>query len=198
MKTTKTVNKETVVEGMQLRKIVINVTGIAPLIVHRFDAKAMIQIKEIQDKTKTGRKQRDPEREYIDSMYFLDDKRTGFPAVGFKAAMVRAAKQMDMAMTDVRGRFHVLEDANGLVEINGEHRMRTDMVRVASGGTDIRYRAEYPEWSASIKIVYNASAMSDVQLLKLVEIAGFACGIGEWRPEKSNTGSYGTWQVVQG
>ena len=34
-----------------------------------------------------------------------------------------------------------------------------------------------------------------LELVKLVEVAGFACGIGEWRPEKSNTGSFGLFEI---
>jgi hypothetical protein len=194
MKTT-TKTKEVNIKGMEMKRIVIPVKGFTPFISHNFDEKALRIIQEIQNKTKTGRAARDPEQEYIDSIYWIDKEsnRSGFPAVGFKAAMVRAAKQMDMAMTDVRGRFHVLGTDGQYVEIKGEHRMRTDMVRVANGGTDIRYRAEYTEWSAEVTIVYNSASISEVQLLKLMEIAGFACGIGEWRPEKANTGSYGMW-----
>jgi len=29
-----------------------------------------------------------------------------------------------------------------------------------------------------------------------LSIAGFSCGIGEWRPEKSNSGSYGLFELA--
>lgn len=187
--------KEVSVQGIEKKVIAVEIEGVAPFIAHRFDKKSQTILEGIIKKEKVGRKARDPYQEYLDSIYWIDEKRSGFPAVGFKSAMVRAAKQMDMAMTDVRGRFHVLTDHGDLVEIRGEHRMRTDYVRVASGGSDIRYRAEYPQWEATITIEYNSSAISDVQLLKMLEIAGFACGIGEWRPERTNSGSYGLWRI---
>ena len=129
---------------------------------------------------------------------FPDGKRHGFPAVGFKAAMVRAGKLQDMPMTETRGKFHVLAepDGEGLVEIKGKCRMRDDIVRLASGVADIRFRAEYTNWSAEITIMYNATWISQEQIAQLISIAGFSCGIGEWRPEKVNSGSFGTFRLA--
>ena len=185
------------IEGLKRNEVTISIKGTAPLIVHKFaeKAKKMMLDKQMK-KAVNGKEAKDPEADYQGSIYYFDDgKRTGFPAVGFKAAMVRAGKQLGHAMTDLRGMFFVLPDEGDLVEIHGEHRMREDMVRLNGGTADIRFRAEYPVWGADLTIQYNANAISAEQIAKLLEVAGFACGIGEWRPEKSNTGSYGLFHI---
>jgi hypothetical protein len=83
-----------------------------------------------------------------------------------------------------------------MVEINGEPTMREDMVRVGMGTADIRYRGEFKQWSAILPITYNSRAISPEQILNLIMIAGFAIGIGEWRPERD--GNYGRFEIAQG
>lgn len=186
---------------LDLRQTRIKIQGISQLIVNRFDEKSQQQILDKQTKKATkGREAKNPDEQYKRSMYKLSDgKKTGFPAVGFKAAMTRAGKLLGLPMTDTRGMFHVVPDdmQTGLVEIKGKHEMRQDYVRLANGVADIRFRAEYqPGWTAEVMITYNASVISTEQLANLLNHAGFSCGIGEWRPEKSNSGSYGLFRVV--
>ena len=130
-----------------------------------------------------------------------DGKTPAFPARGFKAAMVRAAQVVyNCPMVRTRTLFRVIgDDESGeLVKINGQHRMRLDMVRVGTVNKTAapRYRAEFPVWSANVTIQYVADAISEEQIISYLNSAGFNCGIGEWRPEKSNSGSYGLFQVV--
>lgn len=183
---------------MDYREVVFKVVGITPLIVSKFSEKAKTQMLEKQMKTATkGREAKNPEEQYQSSLYkFTDGKRTGFPAVGFKAAMVRAAQQFNIPMTRSRGMFHVMaDDENGLIEIKGKHVRRDDMVRLATGVADIRFRGCYQQWSATVAIKYNASQISAEQIAQILNVAGFACGIGEWRPEKSNSGSFGMFKI---
>lgn len=191
---------------LNLNTIRIPIEGIAPLIVSRFDEKSKTQIQEsAPGKLKQGKKKagiEDPEQQYLKSIYRLSDgKRTGFPAVAFKAAMVRAAQVCyDMQMVRTRTLFRVLADDpdTGLIEIHGDHRMREDMVRVGAMTkvASPRYRAEYPSWSATLTIQYVEGALSPEEIVGLVNTAGFCCGVGEWRPEKSNSGSFGLFRVV--
>jgi len=188
---------EVSITGLKRNEVTIGVKGTTPLIVHRFAEKARKEMLDKQmKKARSGKEAKDPNKDYLGSIYFLEDKkRSGFPAVGFKAAMVRAGKQLGYTMTDLRGMFFVKADEGDLIQIHGDHRMREDIVRLNGGTSDIRFRAEYPEWNADITIQYNANAISAEELVKLVEVAGFACGIGEWRPEKSNTGSFGLFEI---
>lgn len=173
-----------------LRTIEATVIGTAPLICHRWSEKAKKQMLDKQMKKATkGKEAKDPEQDYRDSLYPHPDGGYGFPAVAFKAAMVRAGTYQDMKMTFLRGAFHVLGE---LVAIDGEPSMREDMVRVSTT-TDIRYRGQFADWKATIPIQYNAAAISAEQLASLLTVAGFSVGVGEWRPERN--GQYGTFRL---
>lgn len=175
-----------------------DIVGTAPLIVHRFGEKAIKMISDKQTKKSKERPPRDPEGEMNECLYkFSDGVRTGFPAVGFKAAMVRAGKMLEYTMKDLQQIVFVEPDDGDLVEIIGDYALRTDMVRVGMGAADIRYRPEYKSWRAKLKIKYNSGQISAEQIAQLIDAAGFGCGIGEWRPEKSKTGNFGTWQLLK-
>lgn len=178
---------------LKQRKAIIRVHGTSSLITHPFSQKAL---KSIEDKQKGKAKNakhdaRDPEQEYQDSLYICDDGGYGFPAIGFKGAVVTAANDAGIQKVLARRAFHVV--GGELVKIEGEPSMRTDRVTIGMGTTDVRYRAEFKEWSADIPIMFNEGVISLEQLVNLFRIAGFGVGIGEWRPERN--GIHGTWEV---
>jgi len=184
---------------MEIEVVKFRVRGITPLIVSRFSEKAkQMMLDKQMKKAGKGKEAKNPVEQYENSLYkFSDGKRTGFPAVGFKAAMVRAGKQLGLVMTDLRGRFHVMADEGDLVEVKGTPHMREDMVRIGNGVADVRFRGEYDAgWEAELTIQYFKNAISKEQLAQLLSVAGFSCGIGEWRPEKSNSGSYGLFELA--
>ena len=114
--------------------------------------------------------------------------------VGFKNAAVSGCRFADgIKMTVARGAFHVVEE---LSPIEGEPSMRPggDMVRVGMGKADLRYRGEFRKWKTTLRIRYNASALSVEQIVNLFNSAGFGVGVGEWRPEKD--GSHGMFHVA--
>lgn len=186
--------------SFQIASAVFQIEGTSPLIMHKFSEKSKKMIEDKQaKKSKGGRDARNPEEEYVGGIHFFSDGvRTGFPAGGIKAAMVRAGKQLGYVMADLRGWFFIVPDEKqtNLVEIIGGNRMRTDMVRIGMGTSDIRYRPEFADWGAILKINYNSKCISAEQIAELLALAGFSCGIGEWRPEKSSSGSFGTWKLV--
>lgn len=188
---------------MDIQKIQFKVEGVSPLIVSCFNEKVKEEILHTQmKKAKKGREAKDPVALYEASKYkFPDGKRDGFNAIGFKAGMVRAGMLLGMPMTQTRCKFHVIaddyaKDGTPLVEIKGTPSMREDAVRLANGSADLRFRACYPKWSAVITLEYNATWITDEQLANLLNHAGFACGIGEWRPEKGNGGMYGRYKIA--
>lgn len=187
-------------KNFQIASAVFKIEGTSPLIIHRFSEKSKKQILDKHTKKSKGVKEiRNPEQEYLDALYFLKDgKRTGFPAGGFKAAMIRAGKQLDYVMADLKGWIFIEPDEKetNLVEIIGEHHMREDYVRISNTSADVRFRPEFPEWNAALKINYNSSRISVEQVAEILALAGFSCGIGDWRPEKSATGTFGTWKLI--
>lgn len=169
------------------------IVGTSALITHKWSEKAKKAMLDKQMKKAAAPKEaKDPEKDYRDSLYILPDGTGyGFPSVGFKAAMVRAGTYLDFKMTFLRGAFHIPGE---FVTIIGEPRPREDMVRIAGGTADIRYRGEFPEWSALLPLDINTSVISLEQVANLAYNAGFSVGVGEWRPEKN--GQFGTWRLA--
>lgn len=153
----------------------------------------------------------------------LKGARFGFPVTGIKQAAISAAYRMGWAKDkmSLRGAFFIEPDANSyyggeldidfdkkkitvipnakrneqIIEIYSETpTMREDMVRVGMGAADIRYRGEYTNWYADLKIKFNANGQYSLeQIINIINAGGQVCGIGEWRPEKD--GQYGMFHV---
>ena len=179
------------------------VKGLSPLISHKWSEKAKKEMLDKQMKKKLSTRQaKNPQAEFESSLYLLSNGKHpkgpyGFPAVAFKAAAVRAAKQLDgMNMTDARGLFYIEPDDGDLVQIHSPQppEMREDMVRLNGKSADIRYRGSFVNWSVTLNVRYNADVVSQEQLLNLFELAGFSCGVGEWRMEKG--GTFGTFTLL--
>lgn len=193
---------------INIQFLTVEVIGDSPLIVHKWSEKAKKEILDKQmKKASAGKEARDPWMDFCNSLYWLtdmpenptqddiDNARFGFPAVAFKACAIDAAYQQGAIAkkTTARGAFHLIDE---LIEIEGKPKMREDMVQIGgmSKVADIRYRGEFPTWRAKLNIRYNASAISPEQILTMLNLGGFANGVGEWRP--SRDGSFGTFHVA--
>lgn len=196
-----------VIPRVQLEVSDIPIVGTTSLITHPWSEKAVKQMLDSQMKRAKGPKEaKNPEQDYEASKYVADpDGWLGVPSCAFKAAMVGACRAVDgLPMTVAKRMLFVLpdgrtKDGTELTRIEGEPRMRRDLVRLESGTADIRFRAEFVEWSAVIRVEYNAGLISAEMVLNLVELAGRSEGICEWRPSapKSCTGSHGLFRVVR-
>jgi len=184
---------------IKLAKMIVTIKGQTPLITHRFGERARKQIEDKQQKAaKTAKEAREPEAEYRDALYVINEEQEkyGFPAAGVKKALVYAGGRFaDEQMTVLRGLINILGD---LLEIKGSKpKMRSDTVRLAGGKvSSIAYRPAFFPWEIDVPVIYNASLISDAQVLNLFQIAGFAIGIGDWRPEKN--GTFGQFALKEG
>jgi len=191
----------------------VTISGITPLLVHNFGAKAIKQILDKQTGApKTARPKKDPFVEFRESLYVINEKKVpkgrleigdswkyvpdtfGFPASGFKQAMVTACSFVEaIPKTRVRGLVHIHGD---LLPIKYSKLVnRQDTVRIGGFNkvADIRFRGEFHDWSIKLRISYNKNAITPAQIAMLINNAGFSVGVGEWRPEKD--GSFGTFAI---
>jgi len=179
--------------------IKVPIVGTAPLIVHNWSEKAKRQMLDAQQGRKTPKATRNPDEDYEASLYRTQNG-YGFPVIAFKAATVGAARfyGKSVPMTVVRQAVFMTgvpsaDRSQLLTEIVGEPKMREDMVRVGMGGTDLRYRGEFLDWSAVLTITYVTAMLSRDSILSLIDAGGMGVGVGEWRPEKK--GQNGTYAV---
>lgn len=204
------------IRPLEIKKVNIRIVGDTPLIVHAWSEKAKRMMLETQTKTtKTkARAIRDPFDDFINSLYWLKDKpikstpeafsrcvelgaKWGFPVGAIKQAANSTAYRLGWVKNQMalRGAYFLKTEWGEMAEIEGSIPvMREDMVRIGMGSADLRYRGEFKNWSMSFELQYNASgSMTLEQILNCINAGGFACGIGEWRPEKD--GSFGTYHV---
>lgn len=178
-------------ERIDIKRMTLRIRGDSALITHAWSAKAkQMMLDKQMMKGKQAKEAKDPIQDYEESIYRLPDGAPGFPSIGIKASAIRGAKSLGMVMADMKAAFHIDGD---LLPIVGEPRMREDMVRVGMGTADIRYRAEFLDWSIDLPISFNARFVSAEQIVAMLDAGGFGTGIGEWRPEKD--GQYGRYHV---
>lgn len=195
---------------LNLEIIEVTLIGDTPLISHAWSEKAKREMLGKQMKVaKPAKEAKDPHEDFQQSLYRIEGGGYGFPSVAFKAAAVTACTSV-AGITKVAARqaFHVVGEQsavrgafNGalmrmdLVRIRGaEPEMREDMVRIAMGTADIRYRGQFWPWYATVRVRFNANVLSAAQIVNLFNTAGFGVGIGEWRPEKD--GQFGMFHVA--
>ena len=208
MKKKETEKAEITLKPIKIKEVEITIEGVSPLIVNNFNEKSRRQILDTQMKKTKEKEVRNPIEDGIRACYWLtpmpeeftqeafdkalkEGARFGFPAKGIKASIVSGAYRNKMTPDKVSlyGAFLIPEE---LIEIKYENmHIREDYVRIAHGGTDVRFRPEFDNWSMTFKMQYNENSYSLEQLLNFINLGGFSCGLGEQRVEKGgNNGSY--------
>lgn len=178
----------------------VPLVGTAPLIVHKFSEKAKRQMLDAMQGRKSPKQSKDPEGDYEAAFYRTDSGGYGFPVIAFKAATVGAARFYGKSISMTALRQFVFFDAEfskeagqKLAVLTGEPHMREDVVKVGMGGSDLRYRPEFTEWSTVVEVTYVKSMLTRESVLSLIEAGGMGVGVGEWRPEKK--GDFGTFVI---
>lgn len=210
------------IRPIDIQTTAVRIIGKSPLIMHAWSEKAKREMLDKQMKvTKTkARDAKNPVEDFIRSMYWCTPMpedmteegfqaaidagaRFGFPVTAFKQAANSAAYRLGWVknQTALRGAWFIEPDftdesGQALVEIHSDPPiMREDMVRVGMGTADIRYRGEFRNWWADLRINYNSSGVYGLeQIVNIINAGGFACGVGEWRPEKD--GQFGMFCVA--
>jgi hypothetical protein len=189
------------IDRISAETLLIPLRGTSPLVVHRFSEKAKLQMLHAAQGKKTPKQPKDPQAEYEAAFYRLKDGGYGFPALAFKSATVGGARfyGKEISMTALKQFIFFSgepgDDGHYYVPITGEPAMREDVVRVGRGGTDLRYRPQFTEWSTILTVTYVQSMLTRGSLLSLIDAGGMGVGVGEWRPERD--GDFGTYQIDQ-
>lgn len=179
------------------------VIGDTPLITHAWSEKARREMLAKQVKaTKGGKAAREPEEDFRSSLYELGEETYGFPAMGFKNAVLAVAhKDKGIARSAVMAALwinaHMVRTRPALagaicdmplLRIYGDKpQMREDMVKIGSGlnkTATLAYRAQFTHWAFPVTGRYNEDVLTQEALAFLIDEAGTACGLGEWRNER--------------
>lgn len=147
---------------------------------------------------------RDLDEDYYGAMHRDAENRYGIPAPAFRAAMISACRVAGLKMTSTKLTVFVVHDAidaddgTPLVWIQGEPERHEALVRLTNGVASIAIRPMWKEWSARVRIRWDADQCSHTDVANLLERAGQQVGIGEGRPDsKKSVGmGWGTFTLI--
>jgi hypothetical protein len=185
------------------------ISGTAPYVQARFSAKAMKMMAEKMAagstaKGKRAKAARDFDEDFRQAMHMSTDGWHGIPAGAFRQAMISACRLVGFKMT--LAKLSVFVEADGIDAIDGIPLVklegtpeRVDMaVRNATGVADIRVRPMWREWSAIVRVSYDADQFTLTDVTNLLMRVGMQVGIGEGRPDSRESAGlgWGTFEIV--
>ena len=187
--------------------------GDTPLIVHAWSQKSKLEMLQKQVKaTRAGKEARDPQADFVSSLYEMGDGSYGFPATGVKNCVLSSAHKdkgvarssvmqalwIDAQMVRTRPALAGAICDMPLVRIyGGDPEMREDMVKIGSGLqkiANLAYRGQFTVWAMKITGRFNASVITAEALTFLINESGMASGLGEWRNERK--GMFGAFHLA--
>jgi len=200
-------SNQVVIKAPNIKTVSFSLKSTAPMVQARFSKKAELMAKMAEGKTAKSKKERvarDYEREMRDAMHISSDGWQGIPAPAFRAAMISACRLVGFKMT--LAKLSVFIDADGidamdgqpLVKFDGTPELNTMHTRNATGVVDVRARPMWREWTATLRIKYDADQFNQQDVANLISRVGMQVGIGEGRPDsKSSAGlGWGTFEIV--
>ena len=178
-----------------------NILGTTPLLMHRFDQKAQLELLFPSGRKTTADKatslKHDPIAEFRAAAYINLNPGAAYlhlPAGMFKAAMADAALRIPgVSKTEIQ---QLVQVTSVNVDLFGDPRLHMCMARMADMNRtpDVRTRPIFEEWACSVDVQYPSSRISASSIANLLAAAGLVMGVGDWRPQKG--GSYGQFRLV--
>lgn len=177
-----------------MRSIEVEITGISPLLMHRFGEDARNQM---ESKTSTALPDSDKARAAEAACYRLESGNLFLPAENMAAALRRGAAFHKIgrrsAVAAFSGGVFVrpmrIDFGTGKYEIDA----RSVVIR-ATKGRIIRYRPRLDQWNLAFKIDWDDAIIPNADLVRAVlGDVGARVGIGDFRPEKG--GPFGRFMI---
>ena len=186
------------------------IRGTAPLVIHRFSAKTKREFEEkmMEGTTAKGRKKHGPkdlDELYNDARYISQDGWDGFHAGAIRNAMISACRLINYKMTLMKLSCFVEADGRDakepqipLIRIHGKPIRQDDIARVETGQPYLTIRPAYHDWSAKVRIRFDADQFTGQDVANLLSRVGVQVGIGEGRPDSKNSAGmgWGTFEVL--
>lgn len=201
---TATLTKPITVKPPKMEVAVFNITGTAPLVVHRFSAKTKQEMKLKMETGKAAGSKKDRTAKLTDdtffqSRYISKDGWDGFHAASVRNAMISACRLVGAKMTLAKLSIFVLADGWDeaepqipLIRILGCKPVKQeDMARVETGQPYVTVRAAYHGWSARVKIRFDSDQFTIEDISNLILRVGMQVGLCEGRPDSKNSTGMG-------
>jgi len=203
------VQKSVAVPPPNFQTATFRIVGTAPLVIHRFSAKTKQQMKQKMETGKAAGSKKNREAKATDDLFQEARYRAkagwdGFHAAAIRAALISACRLVGFKMTLAKMSLFVIADGADalepqipLIRIHGEAVKQEDMARVETGQPYVTVRAAYHDWSASVRIRWDADQFTIDDVSNLLLRVGQQVGIGEGRPDSKNSAGmgWGTFEV---
>lgn len=186
------IETQVTIKAPDIRTAEFSLKSTAPMVQSRFSQKAKDMIRDKQAAGSTAKRKReakDFDAIFHSAYYKMADGAYGIPASAFRSAMIRACSLVDFKMTQAR--MSIFIEADGydakdpsvpLVRIKGTPKKLEMALRNDRGGADIRVRAMFPEWSAKLRVNFDADQFTMNDVANLLARAGIQVGVMEGRP----------------
>ena len=188
---------------------VFKIVGNAPLVVHRFSAKAknaMLSKMVAGSTAKKGKPREafDVQGAFNGARYVSKEGWDGFNAAAIRAACISACRLVGFKMTLAKMSVFVIQDGWDalepqipLIRIYGKARVLESVARVETGQAYVTVRPCYDEWSANVKLRFDADQFTLQDVANLLARVGAQVGICEGRPDSANSAGqgWGTFDV---
>lgn len=182
---------------------VFTIKGNAPLVMHRFSHKIKEQMRLKMETGKAAgskkeREAKDSDDTFQAARYISKEGWDGFHAGAIRNAMISACRLVGFKMTLAKLSVFVINDGWDatepqipLIRIYGKPVRQDDMARVETGQPYVTIRAAYHDWSAKVKIRWDADQFTLTDVSSLMSRVGMQVGIGEGRPDSKNSAGMG-------
>ena len=206
-----TTNMKIKISAPNIREAKFLIRGTAPLVVHKFSAKAKAMIRQKQEAGSLANKgksksAKDFEEVFQGARHISTEGWDGIPAAAFRAGIISACRLVGFKMT--LAKLSIFVAADGFDKTEGtplvrilspaEPERNESMVRLATGVCDISVRPMWRYWGAELRIQYDADQFTADDVRNLLARVGAQVGVCEGRPDsKSSAGcGWGTFELV--
>ena len=206
-----TTNMEIKISAPNIREAKFLIRGTAPLVVHKFSAKAKAMIRQKKEAGSLANKgksksAKDFEEVFQGARHISTEGWDGIPAAAFRAGIISACRLVGFKMT--LAKLSIFVAADGFDKTEGtplvrilspaEPERNESMVRLATGVCDISVRPMWRYWGAELRIQYDADQFTADDVRNLLARVGAQVGVCEGRPDsKSSAGcGWGTFELV--
>ena len=196
----KTIAVDPIDVSLQTIKVPIRALHGSTLLMNKMrDKERQAMLDKVTGKGTDKSKIRNLEEEAEEKIWYDENKNIGFPASGFKQAIVEAA-----VYADIKGGKKLANSIQVLGNIVPLKYMKKDInksITYDSGMTKApreTWRPEFYEWTCEVVVTFNSKAISPEQVINLFRLAGFHIGIGSWRPytKKTGGGNHGMFEIA--
>ena len=199
MKVKSEAKKTVTISAPKIKTATFEIVGVAPLVIHRFSAKTKNEMKLKMEtgkaaSSKKNREAKNTDDIYQEARYISKEGWDGFHAGAIRAALISACRLVGFKMT--LAKLSVFVEADGwdaqepqipLIRIYGKPQKQEDIARVETGQPYVTVRAAFYDWSAKVKIRFDADQFTVDDIYNLLYRVGSQVGIGEGRPDSKKS-----------